>query len=151
MKVKDFRVSQSISELIEFNLYLLHLFEQLLQLHLVEVDLGGVVDGVALGSVGVEVERELDDGRTDILADDLALADLRMVEHNLVVLLHLRVVEGHVELPVEVLQRMLSANQLPFQLRHVLRRVLSGINHCLQRQKDKCLYYMFYLIIIIIR
>ena len=89
MKVKDVRVSQSISELIEFNLYLLHLFEQLLQLHLVEVDLGGVVDGVALGSVGVEVKRELDDGRTDILADDLALANLRMVEHYLVVLLHL--------------------------------------------------------------
>ena len=119
----------SVRELIEFELHFLQFLEELLQLHLVEIHALRIRDVIALARIGVHVKREFNHGRPDILADDLALLDLGVVEDDFVVLLHLRVLEGHVELPVEILQGMVRAHQLPLKLGHCTRWVLLGFHH----------------------
>ena len=44
----------------------------------------------------------------------MALLQLRVIEDHLVVLLNLGVIEGHVQLPIEILKGVVRANQLAF-------------------------------------
>ncbi|TNV76400.1 hypothetical protein FGO68_gene14018 [Halteria grandinella] len=106
----------SVSQLIQFKLYLLELLKELLKLHLIKVDPLAISHFALLACIGIQIECELNLWRAHIFAEYLPLLDLRMVQYDLVILLHLRVVQGHVELPVEVFEGRVCADQLALEL-----------------------------------
>ena len=79
----------SICELVQLELYLLKLFEKLLQLHLIEIYPRALLDCLSLRRIVVQIEGEFDLGCADIFPDDLRFLDLGVVEHHLIVLLNL--------------------------------------------------------------
>ena len=79
----------SICELVQLELYLLELFEKLLQLHLIEIYPRALLDCLSLCRIVVQIESKFNLGCADIFPDDLRLFDLGVVEHHLIVLLNL--------------------------------------------------------------
>ncbi len=91
------RLKPSVGELIKFKLYLLKFLEESLQLYLVEIDACLRLDcSAVLLRIRLQVESELDQGCTDVLLEDVAFFHLAMVQSDLVILLHLGVVKGHI-------------------------------------------------------